>query len=843
MPENFGRERMKYSISGLAFACLLLGATSVSAQTLNIADLYSTGVDTSSAPIARGTVDSHWETSVGASPWQSAIQEFTNYCGTCGNIWVNHPIGDDNLARPLAHPDYIQQAAPGLKFSWRTTFNLPTNAALDTVTISYKVGFDDASRNAADNGDLAGCNHTVWVNGTGYELAAVGNNQRTECAATIPTTAGFVAGQNTLEFRISNLATYYGFRFEKVSAIYELQRTDLDIFNTGVDGARVPVAAGTTDTHWEVAVNSLAWMSAIQAKTNFCGSCGSIWVNHPIGNDAVALPLAHPSYVQTTAPGNVFSWRQTFDIPATADLSTINIKYLVGFDDASRNATDSGYLTGCDHTVWVNGVASSVTAAGNNQRTTCVSELPANANFVHGANTIEFRIQNIATYYGFRFELDEATFQSLVPPAAITITSPMDFDATADATPTITGTATSISVVEVFIFDDAGNVVQTLYPTVNANGTWTVDAAALAEGSYTLEATSTIGNDTATAGPLNFEVDITAPVVSITAPTDGTTVYSSPVSISGDSDNTADAVTLVVTDSTGAEILNVDPGFGTFTTPLTLTQAGDYTIELTATDALGNASSSSVTFTFGLGLITITSPVEGAMTDANPMVAGTTEAVAEVSVWLDGAAVGTATVDGNGGWTYALTNLMAGSHTVQGQNAAGDVSSETRMFTVQMVIVPASAAITSPAEGATLDAGSITVSGTGEPNTTVVVTLGDAMQTVTVDANGDWSATFTDVAAGENTVTATGADATTTTVSITVAEVASNNGTNNGTNNSTNNGTNNGTNNSTNNGTTGTNDLSGGTEDGCGCASANGPDTSGLLFLLGLLGLRFRRRR
>ncbi len=826
---------MKYSISGLAFACLLLGASSVSAQTLEIADLYSTGVDGGAMPITRGTVDSHWETSVGASPWQSAVQEFTNFCGSCGSVWVNHPIGDDTVARPLAHPNYIQQAAPGLKFSWRTTFNLPANAALDTVTISYKVGFDDVSRNAADNADLAGCNHTVWVNGTGYELAAAGDNQRTECAATIPSAAGFVAGQNTLEFRITNLATYYGFRFEKVSATYEMQRTDLDIFNTGVDASGAPIAEGATDTHWEVAFNTPVWMSAVQAKTNYCGSCGGVWVNHPVGNDAVARPIAHPSYVQTTAANSIFLWRQTFDIPATADLSTVKIKYHLGFDDASRNTTDSGYLTGCNHVVWVNGAAVAVTAAGNNQQTTCVSELPTNTNFVHGSNTIVFRIQNIATYYGFRFELDEASFQNLVPAAAIAITSPVDLDATADATPTITGTATSISTVEVQILDAAGTVVQTLYPSVDANGDWTIDAAALAEGSYTLEATSTIGADTATAGPLSFEVDLTAPVVSITDPTDGTTVYGSPVSISGDSDNTADTVTLIVTDSMGAEILNVDPGFGAFTTPLTLTQSGDYTIELTATDALGNASSSSVTFTFELGLITITSPVEGAMTDANPMVTGTTAAVAEVSVWLDGAAVGTATVDGNGGWTYALTNLMPGSHTVQGQNAAGDVNSETRTFTVEMAIVPATATITSPAEGATLDAGSITVSGTGEPSTTVVVTLGDAMQTVTVDANGDWTATFTDVAAGENTVTATGADGMTTTVSITVSEVVANNGTNNGTNNSTNN--------STNNGTTGGNDLSGGTEDGCGCASANGPGASGILLLLGLFGLRFRRRR
>ncbi len=833
---------MKFKISGLLFACVVLSTASASAQVVDIANLYSTGVDNAYAPLALGTVDAHWETQINTSGWQSAIQEYTNFCGSCGNIWVNHPIGDDSVARPLAHPNYIQQAAPNQKFSWRTTFDIPADAALDTVTISYKVGYDDVSRNKLDAANLSGCNHTVWVNGTGYELTATGNNQRTECAATIPSGANFVVGQNTLEFRISNLATYYGFRWEKVSATYEVARQDLNLFSTGVDATGAPIAENATDTHWEVAINSLAWIAAVQAKTNFCGSCGSIWVNHPIGNDVVARPIAHPSYVRTTAANNKFSWRQSFDIPATADLSTVVIKYKVGFDDVSRNGTDTANLAGgCSHTVWINGTPHAITSTGDNQRTTCVSELPATASYVHGVNTIEFRIQNLATYYGFRFELDEATVEApAAPVATIAITTPSDYQDTADTTPTIGGSATPGSTVVVEIRDLNGTLIETLMPTLAANGTWTIDAATLAENDYTIEATATLGTSTATAGPIYFQVDLTAPAVSITAPTDGTTLFQLPIALTGETDPTSQTVVLVVTDALGVEVMREEPPNGMFASSFDPAAAGAYTLEVTATDAVGNSSSDSVTFVYALGLIAIENPVFNAVADPIVNVAGRVINVTEVVVFLDDVNVGTAEVDGNDQWTYSLTDLVPGAHSLQGRNTAGDIESEITLFTVKMAALPAPVVISSPVEGAMITAGTVNVAGSGEPGTTVVVTLGDSMQTSTIDNNGFWVALFEDVAAGEYTITALGADGMSVTVSIIVSEPSNNNGTNNGTNNSTNNETNNSTNNGTNDGT-GT--MAGGTEDGCGCASTGGNASSALIFLLGLFGLRIRRRR
>lgn len=623
---------------------------------------------------------------------------------------------------------------------------------------------------------------------------------------------------------------------------------NIAVYSTGVDGAEAPIAQGVVDSHWDVQYNATGWVDAVQGKTNFCSSCGNIWLNHPAGDDTISRPIAHPSYVETTAAGQKFSWRQSFTVPANADLNTVNIAYHIGFDDVSRNATDTGDLAaGCTHTVWVNGTAHNIVSTGNNHQTTCTGTIPASS-LVHGQNTIEYRIQNLATYYGFRWELVDASFTA-VPSANVTLGYPTAFDQTNDTTPTLSGTASVGSIVTVTIRDSADMVVETLTPTVDANGNWTVDASALVDGSYTVEALAELNNTTATAGPVDFIIDTTAPTIVMSSPTDGDVIYSMPTAVSGDASSDTETIVIVVRDANGDVVTTIEPTSLSFTTQLGNLTPGDYTLEVTVADELGNEATTTVSFTYALGAVTITMPVDGDTTSSLPTITGTAINFADIKVWIDGTENGTTTVDNSGGWTYTLTTaLAAGAHTVQASNTDGSVLSDSVMFNVAMDVVPAPVAISAPMDGATLEAGDITVSGTGEPNTTVVVSVGESEQTVTVDANGDWTATFTAVEAGEYTVSATGADDMTVTVAITVNDATVNNGTNNATNNatnnSTNNSTNNGTNNATNNGNTnGTDDNNSvGTDDGCGCASTDGNATSALLLLLGLFGMRLRRR-
>ncbi len=671
------------------------------AEALPLESIFATGVDANGLPLADGVTDPHWVVSNdGGATFLPAINEQNNYCGSCGGIWLEWPQGDNMISRAITHPSFVRVSAPNNVFTWRQAFDVPSNADPASITISYRVGYDDLSRNANDDADLTGCNHTVWLNGTPYDMTASGNHNLTECVATIPAGSNFQTGQNTIEFRISNLATYYGFRLENVSASYEIatvcgdglvegnelcddgnmvdgdgcssacevedgyqceepdfvfngdfelgdtgtggalsvdpnplaapcgaqdfsprdnyyyvtsspyhsctcdggqglclalngggvlwsqtltglapnttytvsarhalkgeanaalepklelvvdgtplasatptqqsapipyetisatfttgpaqttalieftnstmsdpgndsvldsisvtgpsvcnppcgdgilgmgeacddgnmvsgdgcsascevedgyacmgepsmceplcgngtldageacddgnmvsgdgcsavcldERVNLPLYSTGVDDTGTPLADGLTDTHWEVSVDGGAFVSALNDKNNYCSSCGNRWIEWPLGDQATSRGITHPDHVRTSAPNRLFVWRQTFTLPVGARPDTATISYRVGYDEFSRNANDDADLTGCNHTVWLNGMPYVMNATGNHFRTECAATIPAGSNFQAGQNTIEFRITNNTTYYGFRLDTIEGTF-------------------------------------------------------------------------------------------------------------------------------------------------------------------------------------------------------------------------------------------------------------------------------------------------------------------------------------------------------------------------------------------------------------------------------------------------
>jgi hypothetical protein len=114
---------------------------------------------------------------------------------------------------------------------------------------------------------------------------------------------------------------------------------------------------------------------------------------------------------------------------------------------------------------------------------------------------------------------------------------------------------------------------------------------------------------------------------------------------------------------------------------------------------------------------------------------------------LDGdAVVGTTTVGADGTWSFDTTPA-AGTHAFAAR-VAGDTTSASAPIDVS-VASPAGAAggapgaapaITSPVDGATLDAGPIALSGTGAPGATIEILDSDkVLGTTTVGADGAWS--------------------------------------------------------------------------------------------------------
>ncbi|MBA8737626.1 Ig-like domain-containing protein, partial [Chromobacterium violaceum] len=68
-----------------------------------------------------------------------------------------------------------------------------------------------------------------------------------------------------------------------------------------------------------------------------------------------------------------------------------------------------------------------------------------------------------------------------------------------------------------------------------------------------------------------------------------------------------------------------------------------------------------------------------------PTVQGTAEANSTVTVYVDGTAVGTATADGSGAWTYNLpSSLSEGSHSIRATatDTAGNVSSQSSAYNI-----------------------------------------------------------------------------------------------------------------------------------------------------------------
>ncbi|QAX30654.1 Ig-like domain-containing protein [Leisingera sp. NJS204] len=242
----------------------------------------------------------------------------------------------------------------------------------------------------------------------------------------------------------------------------------------------------------------------------------------------------------------------------------------------------------------------------------------------------------------------------------------------------------------------------------------------------------------------------------------------------------ADGVTLTGTAEAGA---TVEVTFQGVTRTITATESGtwsadfaaseiasgeyDSEVSVTATDAFGNTDS--VTGTIRVDTTTAVEIdngqaggddiVNNAEATAGLTLTGTGEAGASVSVTVEGV-TRTATVDADGNWAaeFEAGSLPAGEYdttvSVTSTDEAGNTATATADLHVDTVVDPL-----------TLNSGSIegdnivnetersdgvTLTGTVEPGSTVVVQLGDATKTATVDADGNWSASFAaaDIAEG-----------------------------------------------------------------------------------------------
>lgn len=371
---------------------------------------------------------------------------------------------------------------------------------------------------------------------------------------------------------------------------------------------------------------------------------------------------------------------------------------------------------------------------------------------------------------------------------------------TKDTQPTLSGTAEANATITV---KDGANVLGTTQ--ADAQGVWTfTPPAPLGQGTHTLNVTATdAAGNVSNAASFGVNIDSVAPnppvivtVLDNTAPvlgpiTNGQATNETRPSLSGTAE--ANAIIKVYSDGNliGTTIAN---GSGAWSlTPVAALGNGDHTLTVTATDAAGNVSNPSNGFSLTVDTVAPNVPVISNVADAvgpitgnlsngqvtddtRPVLTGTAEGNATVSVYDNGVLLGTAQADAGGAWTFRpAAALVNGGHalTVTATDAAGNVSLPSAPFNVvvdtiaptQPIVVQAFDDV-GPVQGP-LVSGSSTddtqpaLSGTAEANSTIkIYDNGNLIGTVNASALGAWS--FTPGAAlplGQHVFTVTATDA------------------------------------------------------------------------------------
>ncbi|EEF1054700.1 BapA prefix-like domain-containing protein [Salmonella enterica subsp. enterica serovar Typhi] len=316
---------------------------------------------------------------------------------------------------------------------------------------------------------------------------------------------------------------------------------------------------------------------------------------------------------------------------------------------------------------------------------------------------------------------------------------------TNDTQPTLNGTAEANSAVSIF---DNGALVATVNANASGNWSWT-PTASLGQGShaYSVSAADAAGNVSAASPSTTIIVDTIAPG----AP--GNLVINATGNrVTG----TAEAgSTVTITSETGVVLGTATAdGTGSFTATLTPAQTNGQPLLAFAQDKAGNTGIAAgftapdtrvpeapiITNVVDDGGIYTGAIANGQVTnDAQPTLNGTAQAGATVSIYNNGALLGTTTANASGNWSFTPTgNLTEGSHafTATATNANGTGSVSTAATVIVDTLAPGTPSGTLSADGGSL-------SGQAEANSTVTVTLaGGVTLTTTAGSNGAWSLTL-----------------------------------------------------------------------------------------------------
>lgn len=345
-----------------------------------------------------------------------------------------------------------------------------------------------------------------------------------------------------------------------------------------------------------------------------------------------------------------------------------------------------------------------------------------------------------------------------------TITGPViNGNPTNDTTPTLNGTAEANAVVRIY---DGGNLIGTV--TADGNGNWTLPQATISltngQHNFTATATDAAGNTSAPSSITSILLDTVAPGAPGTLAVTGNGTRVTGVAETGS--------TVTITSSTGTVLGTATAdGTGNFNVTITPAQTNGETLLAFATDKAGNAGGTlSVVAPFtnlpNAPLITTVNDNVGTITgnltngkttdDTTPTLSGTAQPNSTITLYNNGVAMGTATTDVNGNWTFTTPALGEGSHAFTA--TATNVIGGTGPVSLPTTVIVDTVAPNAP--NGTFNADGSVLTGTAEAGSTVTIRLADGSTvTTTANAGGTYSYTFLNKQTEGQTLQITATDA------------------------------------------------------------------------------------
>lgn len=316
-----------------------------------------------------------------------------------------------------------------------------------------------------------------------------------------------------------------------------------------------------------------------------------------------------------------------------------------------------------------------------------------------------------------------------------------------------------------------------------ASGTFTCAVGGLAQGNNTVVVTATDSN--AATDSVTVSIDFALPTLSVTvsSPSDGATVTSPSVSVSGSVGGLASGTTLtsVAYALNGGSQQSCSLSASGFTCSVSGLGTGSNAVAVTATasdNATGTASVG-VTFSPASPSVTITSPSDGATVTALPVtVSGSATlasgaALTSVLYAVDGGSQQACSVSASD-FTCSVSGLASGSHAiaVTATDSYGNSGSATVGVTYN-TSTGVTVTITSPADGSTVTSNPVKVAGsatvTAAATLTAVVFTLNGGNTRTCSVGGStFTCTAGNPATGTNTFVITATDSSGATGSATV---------------------------------------------------------------------------